>query len=236
MTAPNELWTLSSTTSNTIAATTGWDTMSADGTPLQAMSADGSTALGVFLAFFSDSQGSLAWASPSGQFIDETPFTYFSAEDPLLSVFGAFSTPVAGSTTTQRTWFAETQFNLLGYRQATGSTALETTSIPIERESSFSEQQFEQMFQPVRVPGATVGTWDPGIYVDSTLTRGNRLAVNVWASGSTTVDQPLRYSLDVPVGCVEMTPVQVDAVNEPFALPYFCPTSSGGVELRMIVP
>ena len=75
----------------------------------------------------------------------------------------------------------------------------------------------------------------PGVYIDSTLVRGNRVSIALWNTKTGKLEKPLRYSLQIPDGCVQMSPVQLGAGVETFALPLLC-LDGQQLELRTAQP
>jgi hypothetical protein len=68
--------------------------------------------------------------------------------------------------------------------------------------------------------------------VDSTLVRGNQVSVAVWNPANGNFEKPLRYSLRIPDGCMEMSPVQLTVDAESFGLPLICSQNS---QLQLLV-
>jgi hypothetical protein len=159
----------------------------------------------------------------------------------MSGLIGAFDLGAIG-----KFWFAESSFDLLGFFQKSPSEndIVEMKTLPIERDSSFVGAQFSELFSPV-----LVGTSEhplPGVYIDSTLVRGNRVSVATLDPARKQLEKSLRYSLQLPPNCVQMDPVHLDARIESFALPLFCqtlPPSSGGqpgvvgdLQFRLVLP
>jgi hypothetical protein len=233
--AQTMLWDIRSVSDSSIAPVAGWDSLSSSGQTYQAQTGDYSTKLPIYLSFFDPTRGSLAWATPQGAFVDRTEFSFSSPQNPIVGLIGAYSLPTLG-----RYWFLETGFDLVAFHQAPQSlgpviaATLESQSLPIERDSTFPGQQFSEMFTPV-----VVGTDEhplPGVYIDSTLVRGNRVSIAVWNPVTSKLQKPLRYSLQIPGGCVQMSPVRLDARIESFALPLLCGGREGSMELRALQP
>jgi len=176
-----------------------------------------------FLSFFDTSHGSLTWTDSNGQVMSRSEFSYQSPEDKVLSLKGTFDLGSEG-----KYWFLETVFNLAGYKGDQMAT------LPIERDSSFPGQEFSQMLTPVLVGNAAAPR--PGVYVDSTLVRGNQVAVATWDADQKGLIKPLRYSLLIPDGCLQMSPVQFTDGAESFALPLICAGSTGGVQVLVVKP
>ena len=214
--AKNSIWDLRSITDSSVGPAPGWDSLSSNGTPFQALSSGSAGNSSAFLSFFDYERGSLAWADLLGQFIDRTEFSFYSPENPITGLIGTFNLPSLG-----RYWFLESGFDLVGYHQpVAGGSTIETHTFPIERDSSFPLEEFSQMFTPVLV--GTPANPLPGVYIDSTLVRGNQVAVAVWNPTSGALEKPLRYSTQIPDSCVEMSPIQLTTDAESFALPLLC--------------
>jgi hypothetical protein len=183
------------------------------------------------LSFFDTERGSITWVDPTGQFLDQSEFAYQSSENPIFGLIGAFNIPSLG-----RFWFLQSGFDLVGYRQssATGSSGIEMKTTSLERDSSFQASVFGQMFTPVMV--GTPSNPMPGVYIDSTLVRGNQVSVAVWNAANDDIEKPLRYSLEIPDGCLEMNPVQLTSDAESFGLPLVCVRSNNQIQMVIVRP
>jgi hypothetical protein len=62
----------------------------------------------------------------------------------------------------------------------------------------------------------------PGVYFDSTLLRGNRVSVAVLNPTTHQFQKPLRYSMQIPLGCLQVNPIQTDQRVESFTIQLFC--------------
>ena len=229
---PSLIWDIRSVTDTSVLAAPGWDQISANGSPYTALSPNSSTNASAFLSFFDNEHGSITWVDPNGQYQDDSEFAYLSPEDPIVGLIGTFNIPSTG-----RYWFLQSGFDLVGYHQssATGSAAIETKTIPLERDSTFLTAQFSQMFNPVMV--GTPANPLPGVYIDSTMVRGDQVSVAVWNNVNDDIEKPLRYSLQIPAGCMETNPVQLTSVAESFGLPLLCvPNGGGQIQLVVVKP
>jgi hypothetical protein len=180
----------------------------------------------VFLNFFDDSRGSLAWAGSDGALKGENEFSFTSIENPIQGLIGAIDLGKSG-----KFWFLQSQFDVIGFQsQGDGAEPLSRV-LPIEHDSSFPGQEFSEMFNAV-----VVGTPEqplPGVYIDSTLVRGNQVSVAVLNPATGEFSKPLRYSLQIPNSCVQMSPVHLNDAPDSFALPFFCQSGSQ-VEYRTV--
>jgi hypothetical protein len=230
LSAKTSLWDIRSLTSHSIRNAQGWSPLSSAGNPMQALSIDPASGPPIFLSFFDPARGSIAWADPDGGFQGSTEFTYKKPQNGFAGLIGAFNLPEIG-----RFWFVESRFDLVAFHEQvspSGSAVLSQT-LPIERDSTFPGQHFSEMLSPV-VVGDTKHPL-PGVYIDSTLVRGNRVAVAVWNPSSQRLEKTLRYSLQIPPGCVQMPPVRLGLPVESFALPLLCRQATH-MELRAVVP
>jgi cell wall-associated protease len=226
--SPTDLWDITSLNASILAPAPNWDAVGSTGQALTALSTDLASPNSVFLTFFGDTRASIAWTSPEGQYLESAEFQFSSTGNTIQSLIGSVDLQSLG-----RFWFVEANFDLVGYHEASPGSALETKIIPIERDSSFPGQQFSQSFQTVLV--GTAANPEPGIYIDSTLVRGNQVAVAVWDPASGTFDKPLRYSLQIPDNCLEMNPFKLTSSAESFAIPLLC-QSNNQMQLNVIVP
>jgi hypothetical protein len=157
--------------------------------------------------------------------------TYKKPGDPLSSLLiGAFDFPSQGLF-----WFVESNFKVLAFHLKAGDTSGAPTmqSMSIDRDTSFLATLFHEMFSPVLV--GKPGSPTPGVYVDSTLVRGDRVSVATW-DGSGAFDKPLRYSMRIPSGCVNMAPIQFSSGSESFALPLLCQVEGNQIRYRIARP
>jgi cell wall-associated protease len=231
------IWDIPNIAAAVMTPAPGWDSLSSSGQGFANISG-ASTMSDGFLSFFTPESGSIAWSTPQGQFLDRTEFEYSQSED---LIDGPIINPSSGSGgifdlgKQGRYWFIQTSFDLVGYHQPQGAedSAITTQQMSIERDSSFQSQPFSDTLTPVIV-GTTANPL-PGVYVDSTLVRGNRVSVAVWNSSSSAMIKPLRYSLQVPVQCTELNPGQVTAQYESFTIPFLC-QNGNATELRLIDP
>lgn len=211
------IWDLHSPSDRTLVAAPGWDSILASGTPYEVHSAGSAKESSAFLNFYDTHRGNLAWTNAEGDFLDDSDFSFNSPENPIAGFIGVFSIGDRG-----RYWFVESGFDLIAYHQAPGadSTAVQMQTMPIERDSALNASQFNELLTPV-VAGTQTNPL-PGLFVDSTLVRGNQVSVAVWDPNSRALQKPLKYSLRIPDACVEMTPVQMTSEGGSFALPLFC--------------
>jgi cell wall-associated protease len=222
-------WDIPSIAEAKVLPATGWDVLSANGQAIRAISGNETNSI-AYLNFFDVQRGSLAWSDPQGNFLDRSEFSFAEAENLINGLVAVFDLPNLG-----RYWFIQSSFDLVGYHQGsgTGQGAITSQQISIERDSSFPAQPFSEMFSPA-VVGSDANPL-PGVYIDSTLVRGDRVAVAVWNPTSNSMYKPLRYSLQVPQGCVEMPPVQATGQIESFTVPFLC-SAGTGVAYVMINP
>lgn len=225
--AQSELWDIRSVADSSFVPAPGWDSLSSSGQALHSVAANALDEQPVFLSFFDPTRASLAWASQDGQFTDRSEFAFSSPQDPIAGLIGAFNLPGLG-----RFWFVEARFDMVAYHQS-GGAAAETRTLPIERDSTFPGQQFSEMFTPVVV--GTSAQPLPGVYIDSTLVRGNRVSIAVWNTASSGFEKPLRYSLQIPDSCIQMAPAQLNSQVESFALPLLC-KQGNAMEFRAVHP
>jgi cell wall-associated protease len=227
LSSPMLFWDIPSIAQANILPATGWDPISSSGQAIPAISGTQSSST-AYLNFFDVERGSLAWSDPQGNFLDRTEFTFSQAENLINGLVAVFDFSKLG-----RYWFIQSSFDLVGYHQASGvgPGGIVSQDISIERDSSFPAQPFSEMFSPA-VVGSDANPL-PGVYIDSTLVRGDRVAVAVWNPTSNTMYKPLRYSLQVPQGCVELPPVQTTAQIESFTVPFLCVAGQGEAYLMI---
>ncbi len=173
------------------------------------------------IAFFDidEDSGSVTWVDSTGNPIDYSEFSFHDTGNPVLGLIKSYR-----FNSGEKFVFLESNFDLIGIHQ--GKMAVS----PIERDSSFPYQMFSEMFTSVLV-GTSIHP-EPGIFVDSTLVRGNQLSIAVWNSTKEVLEKPLKYSLQMPSQCVQMNPIQLRADEPSFALPLLC-RHDKDVELRV---
>ena len=233
ITAGTDLWDIpSADNAASLAPTTGWDAITVSGTAVPAPPGDSSA----LLYFTDETRGSLAWADSAGNYLGLSEFTYSQIEDPLSGFVGAFSLPALGNF-----WFVPSNFNLVAFHQAPpaadGTPApIQSQAIPINRDSSFPAQEFNLLFAPALV-GSKASPL-PGVYIDTTEVDGTRVSVAAWDPVSSSFITPLRYSLQIPASCVQMSPVHLDPTDPgSFRLALFCPTPDGSaMQLWLVSP
>ena len=225
-----QIWDIQSPTNAQLVAAPGWNAINSVGTAYSILTQDSTQNSSGFLNIVDTARESIAWASTDGSFQDRSEFQFSSPENPIADMIGAFNLPKSG-----RTWFVESGFDLIGYHQAasTGDSGIVTKTTPLERDSSFDYGQFSQMFTPVLVGSSSDPL--PGVYVDSTLVRGDQVSVAVWDPVADDIEKPLRYSMQIPSGCMEMNPVQLTADATSFALPLLC-AQNGSMQLMVVKP
>jgi subtilisin family serine protease len=216
--------------SPSLGATTGWDPLSAAGNPIAALPG-GKTA---FLSFFDSQNGSLSWATDQGEFLTRNEFEFSSLENPIHGLIGAldFASGTPGGVG-DRYWFIQTGFDIVAYHQTAGASNATVETIPMDRDSSFPDEQSNVMFSAIEV--GTTAKPAAGVYLDPTLVMGDHVAVALWASNGKFY-KPLRYSLQVPSGCVQMDPVHLTSDPSSFALPIFCPGTGVETDLWLVRP
>jgi hypothetical protein len=153
----------------------------------------------------------------------------------MLGMVGWFEVDQSSSSK-DRYWFVESNYSLLGFHESLGASGstIEQQGVPIDRDSSFTNQQFSQLFTPVLV-GTNAEAY-AGVYIDSTLVRGNEVGVLEWSPSQKGLVKPLRYSLEIPDNCVQMNPVHLTDQASSFTIPLFCETAQNGVEFRLVTP
>ena len=105
--------------------------------------------------------------------------------------------------------------------------------MPIERDSSFSNQLLSTMISPVMV-GSDLAP-KPAIYLDSTSIRGDEVGVAVYNPVNESFDKPLRYSFQIPNDCVQINPLQLNTKVDSFTLPLICKRQDQ-VEFHFVFP
>jgi subtilisin family serine protease len=223
------LWNFDTIASTTYPTVNGWDLLASSGTPFSAISTASTENSSAFINYFDTERGSIAWATPDGQYIDRSEFSFFSPENPLQNTTGIFDLPNLG-----RYWFLETQFNLVAFHQAPGKTDIETQTLPLERDSTFPGGVFSEMFTPITV--GTTANPEPGIYINSTTVRGNQVSVAVWNPADGKFEKPLRYSLQIPDGCSQSDPFHSTEAVESFSIPLFCNNANHQLEMQIVSP
>jgi hypothetical protein len=207
--AETQLWDIRSLVDTRLSAANGWDSLSSTGQPIIGLTPDPTASQPLFLSFFDPTRGGLSWAAPDGSLQQQDQFTYSSPENGIAGLIGAFAVPGEG-----HVWFLETRFDIVAFHLSAPGGAPEAQVLPIEGSSSAPE---------------------PGVYIDSTLVRGNRVSVALWNDRKSRFEKPLRYSLEIPAGCVEMAPAYLDSRVESFSLPLLC-GQGGQTQLRVAVP
>lgn len=204
--------------STSLVSTQNWSLTSTLGQPIEALTESSSHKSDFFLSFIDSGRGTLSWLNPTGQLVDSSSFTYKQALDPVQSLIGAHDLPGQG-----RVWFVETRFNLIGYHET--AQGLQTDSIPLDRDSSFLSEEFDELFQAVVI--GTTAQPVPGLFVDSTLVRGSLMSTIIWNMKTGKMERPLRNSLSLPDNCLQMTPVHLDQTPQSFVVPLLCNENSG---------
>ena len=220
------LWDVISTQNIQVTEANGWSALQTNGAPLVALSPGLEVQNVAMLNFLDSVTDSLAWTDTAGKYLGRSEFSFHSVGSVIASVIGVFDFPKEG-----RYWFATTNFSLVGYHQATLSDAIETQTTSLERETGYTGTQFSDLFSVVQV--GTSENPVPGVYVDSTLVRGNQVAVAVWGKNGS-LEKPLRYSLEVPANCVQMNPTQLVRGDSIFSMVLICSPAAGGVEIRIL--
>jgi len=221
------LWDIRSTTEQSVEKFGSWNILAASARAIGVLSAAESQNVGAMLGFFDGQRASLAWVGNNGALRDETEFKFESLANPFANFLGAFDLGASG-----RVWFVESRFDLVAYHQERNRNQNpHMQTLPIERDSSFQDSQFSQMFTPV-----VVGSQEhpkAGIFIDSTLVRGDQTAIAVWDPEREAFDKPLAYSFEIPSGCVQMNPTKISDRVESLSLPLLCQTKEG-YQLRLV--
>lgn len=218
------VWDIRSVSDNSLSSVSGWDSLSSRGKLTIPAGSDSSA----FINFFDSKRGSVAWSLSDGSFSGRSEFSFDSIENPITGIVGAVDLARVG-----RFLFLESAFDLVIFgNQQAGS--VEKVTLPIERDSSFPGEEFNELFSPVVVgePGNPL----PGVYVDSTLVRGDRVSVAVFNPAVGQFYRPLRYSLSIPDNCVQMTPIVLSDDITAFALPLLCRDGEQRYMLQIIRP
>jgi hypothetical protein len=227
MAAQTQILDLPNVVSPSLQPAPGWNPLSASGVPNVALP-NGDLA---WLDLYDSQRGSLTWSTSAGTYGTTQDFSYNGQVDPLETMVGAFDFTSSG-----QFWFFESGFNLVGYRKKSASTTLEMKTLSIDRDTSMGTAPFNELFSPVLVGAAAHPL--PGVFVDSTEVDGNRVEVAVWNPTTDQFVKPLRYSLEVPPGCLPLTPVQPTPARNAtaFELPLLCQTASGSLQMQVIQP
>lgn len=77
-------------------------------------------------------------------YLDQTAFTFDEVGNPILGFIGAFN-----FSNLTKVLFIQSQYDLIAFKQTQGTSEIKSFSIPIERDSTFPGEQFNQMFTPV---------------------------------------------------------------------------------------
>lgn len=210
-----------------LSPSSAWDSITANGQLMPVLDAKSTMASAASFSFFDEARGTIAWDRTGAQTLEQTDFEFKKLGNPISGMIGALDLGAKG-----RFWFLETFFDIAGFYQPRGGDQAQTATLPIERDSSFPGQTFSEFFNPI-----VVGTDEnpiPGVYIDSTIVRGNRVAVATYDTASNTMSKPLRYSLQIPNNCVQMSPIHLTESPSSFALPMFCAVPNGAIEYRVV--
>jgi len=228
--SPVMVWDLKSTTATNMVSLTGWDQILSTGNVYPTLGTSGTNG---FFTFLDDQiRGTVAWSDPSGNYVDKTEFSFASStpEDQIAGLIGSYDLPNLG-----RFWFLQSQFELVGYHQtSTGNSPIQMQTLSLQRESSLGSA-FSQMLSPVVVGSSAAPL--PGVFKDTSLVRGSHVSIAVWDNSSGKVLQPLRYSMEIPQNCLDMSPVQLTADYASFAVPLICEqTTANTVQVQIVQP
>lgn len=216
----------SSVSQLTLVSRPKWDIAAAAGLVIPAQTLDPKQPTSVVLSFIDSGRGSLTWTDPAGVISGKTPFTYKQPLDPVTGLIGAHNLPGIG-----HVWFLESRFNLIGFHEdQTGH--ITSQSLPIERDSSFPGEVWDELMQAVVVGHQNQPL--PGVYVDSTLVRGNSISVVIWNPQTAKLERPLRYSMNLPTACLQLSPYRVSEDPSTFTIPLICDAGGGQAEWRLI--
>lgn len=197
----------------------GWDSISSNSQPVPVMSASSLPVSAGFLNFFDGARGSFAWSTPEGSVSEDAEFTFQSIDNPIQGLIGAIDLGALGRYT-----FYQARFDIVAFTDTGNGQSSEPKILPIENDSSFPGQQFSEMFSPIVV--GTSQKPQAGIYIDSTLVRGNLVSIATLNSENGSFSKPLRYSLLIPEGCVQMAPAHQTDAPDSLVLPFFCQTGN----------
>ncbi len=215
--AENLIWDLPSVTVNRLFQNSGWDVLSASGLSLKVLSLDMANRLSTFSNFFDQITGSLTWVNSDGRFLGRNEYSFKSLENQMTgqAVVGAFSLSSLGNI-----WFVQTRFDLVAFHQSVNNVNADFHVTSLDRDSTFATQQYQSLLTPVIV--GTVDLPMPGLFIDSTLVRGDLLSIALLNPQTLQMQKPLRYSLQVPEACVEMTSFYETSSIESFSLALLC--------------
>lgn len=224
--ATTSLIELRSLSDFTLTEAKGWDSLSSNSQPIPVMAASSLPSSAGFLNFFDDARGSFAWGTAEGSISEETEFAFQSIDNPIQGLVGAIDLGAAGRYT-----FYQARFDLLAFVDSSSGQSSDPKVLPIENDSSFPGQQFSEMFSLVVV--GTSSQPQAGVYIDSTLVRGNLVSIATLNPATGSFSKPLRYSLLIPDGCVQMAPAHQTDAPDSLVLPFFCQSGAAN-EFRAV--
>ena len=215
------VWDINSTSMSQISNNAGWDVLSASGQGTRVLTLDMSNRISAISSLFDQETGSLTWLDSSGKFTGRSEYTYKSLENQMVgsAVVGVYNLASLGNI-----WLVQTRFDLVAYHQNANQATPDYHVMSLDRDSTFASQQYQSLLTPVIV-GST-GHPLPGLFIDSTLVRGDLLSVALLNPSSLQLQKPLRYSLQMPSGCVEMTSFYSNSNIDSFALALLCQKNS----------
>ena len=215
--AENVTWDISSVTKKQTVRNPGWDVLSASGQYIRVLSLDMSNEVSALNTLFDQETGSLAWLNSSGQFLGRNEYSFKSLENQMTgqAIVGAYNLASLG-----RIWFVQTRFDLVAFHQGVNESSPDFHVMSLDRDSTFATQQYQSLLTSV-----IVGTQShplPGLFIDSTLVRGDLLSIVLLDPRTLEMKKPLRYSLQMPEACVQMTTYYADTSIDSFSLALLC--------------
>ncbi len=218
---PTYLWDVRSVLDQSVNGGNGWDSLASSGQVIRVYPGNSSA----LLNFYGTKTGGLAWANEAGQFLDQSDFSYNASNtstDQITGLKGIFDLGKAG-----RFIFLTSIYNLVGIHDG------KTQMLPLNRDSSFPTQAFSDLLTPVIAGNSSHPL--PGIFVDSTKVQGDQVSVALWDTDKNTFSKPIRYSVLIPKGCIQLSPFQKGNEGEFFSLPLLC-QSRTQIEFRVLQP
>lgn len=181
----------------------------------------------IYLKFYDDRRGGLNWSDANGKLSSLTEFAFPQGADAIRGLISAYDIPRFG-----KFWILDSQFNFIGYWQDPSGKLLFQT-FPLERETSnFMDSQFRELFNPILLGSSNQPR--PGLFIDSTLVRGNLISALLWNSVTQKFEKNLEFALNIPKNCLNLSPIHMTSDPGSFSVPFLCQEADGGASLRIL--
>jgi len=135
-------------------------------------------------------------------------------ENPIIGLIGAFIDQDS------RSIFVENRYTV-SFSDQSGRFKYE---LPVYRDSSFPGQSFSESLIPV------VSNGRAGVFVNSTLIFGERIYSMIGSNEE--LIRPLKYSVNVPDGCVALSPEKLDGDSSQYV--FICTNANKEVSLKFL--